>query len=69
MPICVEICRAEQKYLPFVGLSPGALSGKNPKHWNIYKMMPRCALDFFPENALGHGPAFWIFFQGFTDKS
>ena len=33
---------------------------KNPKHRNI-QMMQRCDLDFFPRNALGDGPAFWIF--------
>ena len=26
-------------------------------------MAQRYALDFFPQNALGDGPAFWIFFQ------
>ena len=41
---------------------------KIPKHGNIYKMMQCCALDFFPENALGDGPAFWIFFSGFFSR-
>ena len=31
------------------------------------QMMHRYALDFFPRNALGDGPAFWIF-PGFIDK-
>ena len=34
---------------------------KNPKHRNIYKTIQCCALDFFPQNTLGEGPAFWIF--------
>ena len=37
---------------------------KNPQHRNIYKLIQCCAVDFFfPQNTLGHGPAFWIFFQ------
>ena len=36
---------------------------KIQKHGNIYKMMQRCGLDFFPRNVLGDGPAFWIFFS------
>ena len=31
IPICVELCRAEQKYMPFLGPSPSALSVKNSK--------------------------------------
>ena len=52
----------------FLGLSPSAFSGKNSKAQEHRQMMKRCALDFFPRNALGDGPAFWIFFPGFTDK-
>ena len=62
MPIWEEICRAEQKYMPFLGPWPSAFSGKNPKHRNIYKSSQCCALDFFPQNTLGGGPAFWILF-------
>ena len=34
--------------------------GKAQKH---IQMTQRYALDFLPRNALGDGPAFWIFFQ------
>ena len=34
-----------------------------------FEMMQRCDSDFFPENTLGDGPAFWIYLPGFTDKS
>ena len=37
---------------------------ESSKPRNIYKVMQRCALDIFLENALDDGPAFWIF----TDK-
>ena len=33
---------------------------KNSKAW---EHIQNDALDFFPYNALGDGPAFWIFFQ------
>ena len=61
MPICAEICRAEQKYLPFFGTVTGRAFRKK-----IHDATLRSG--FFPENALGYGPAFWIFFPGFTDK-
>ena len=38
MPIYAKICRAEQKYMPFLG--------KNPKHRNI-QMMQHCTPDYF----------------------
>ena len=34
----------------------------------LYKSSQCCAPDFFPQKTLGDGPAFWIFFPGFTDK-
>ena len=38
MPICVERCRAEQKYMPLFGtVTERAFRKKNPKHRNIYK--------------------------------
>ena len=37
---------------------------KNSKAQKHIQMAQRCALDFFfPQNALGDGPAFWIFFS------
>ena len=48
--------------------SLSALYGKKSKAHEHIQMMQRCALDFFPRNALGGGPAFWIFIPGFTDK-
>ena len=37
------------KDMPFYGtVTERAFRKKNPKHGNIYKMRPRCALDFFP---------------------
>ena len=40
---------------------------KAQKHIQIDSML-RSGF-FFPQNTLGgHGPAFWIFFSGFTDK-
>ena len=54
MPICAEICRAEQKYMPFFGtITERDFREKIPNHGNIHKMIQRCALDFFPQNALG----------------
>ena len=50
--------------MPFLGPSPSALSGKkNQKHGNIYKCCNTALWIFFPPNALGDGPAFWIFFS------
>ena len=51
----------------FFGPSPSALSEKKFKAQEHIQMRQRCALDFFPSNTLGDGPAFWIF-PGFTDK-
>ena len=56
------ICRAEQKYWPFLGSSPSAIFGKKSK---AQKRINGATLrsGFFPENTLGDGPTFWIFFQ------
>ena len=68
MPICVVRYRAEQKYMPFFGtVTERAFRKKIPKHRNIYKWHNGALWIFFPQNALGDGPAFWIFFLGFTD--
>ena len=67
MPLCEEICRAEQKYMPFFGtITESHFRKKNPKHRNINKLMECCALDFFPQKTLGDGVL--DFFSGFTDK-
>ena len=68
MSICAEICGAKQNYMPFLEPSPTAITGKKSKAQKHIQMAQRCALDFFSQNALGDGPAFWIFFPGFTDK-
>ena len=46
----------------FVTVNGRTFRGK-PKHRNIYKLMQYFALNIFPDNALGDGPAFWILFQ------
>ena len=62
MPIWEEICRAEQKYMPFFGtVAERVFWKKNPKHRNIYKSSQCCALDFFSQITLGDGPAFGFF--------
>ena len=68
MPIYAEICRAEQKYMPFLGPSPSALSGKKILSTGTYTNDATLRSGFFPWNALGDGPTFWIFFPGFMDK-
>ena len=67
MPIFGEICRAEQKYMPFLGPSPSALSGKKFQSTGTYTNDVTLRSEFFPENALGDGPACWVFSR-FTDK-
>ena len=61
MPICEEICRAEQKYMPFFGTVTERDFRKKSKP-NI-QMTKRCALDFFSMTVPHFG-----FFSGFTDK-
>ena len=63
MPICAEICRAEEKYIPFLGPSPSAISGKKIQCTETYTNDATLRSGFFPQDALGDGPAFWIFFQ------
>ena len=48
IPICVERYRAEQKYMPFLGPLPSALSGKKSEAQEHRQMMQRYVLDFFP---------------------
>ena len=65
MPICAEICRAEQKYMPFFGtVTERGFRKKNPKHRNIYKTLQCCALDFFFRKRRSVMiPRFGFFFQ------
>ena len=62
MLIWGEICCAEQKYMPFLGPSPSALSAKKSKVQEHIQMMQRCAPYFFSENALGESRVFFLFF-------
>ena len=69
MPLCEEICRAEQNYMPFFGtITERAFRKKIPKHGNIYKMMQRCAPDFFSAKRARSRSRVLDFFSGFTDK-
>ena len=64
MPICAEICRAEQKYMPFFGTITERDFRKKIHSTETYTNWFNAALwIFFPQNTLGDGPAFWIFFQ------
>ena len=49
--------------MPFFGTVTERDFRKKSKAQKHIQMVERCALDFFPENALGHGPAFFYFFQ------
>ena len=71
------ICQYVQKYAVlnknichFLGPSPSALSGKKFHNMGTYntKWCNAALWIFFSPNALGDGPAFWIFSPGFTDK-
>ena len=62
MPICAKRFRAKQNYIPFFGAVTERVSRKNSKAQEHIQMMQRFALDFCLRNALGDGPAFWIFF-------
>ena len=65
MPLCEEICRAEQNYMPFFGtITERAFRKKKSKAWKHIQIdaMLRSGF-FFPKNTLGDGPAFWIFFS------
>ena len=69
MPIREEICRAEQKYMPFFGtVAERVFWKKNPKHRNIYKSSQCCALDFFSRKTRSVMVPRFGFFPGFTDK-
>ena len=64
MPICAEICRAEQKYMQFFGtITERDFRKKNSKTWEHIQNDSTLRSGFFPQNALGDDPAFWIFFQ------
>ena len=58
-----EICHSEQTYMPFFGTITERAFREKSKIQEHIQMIQRCALDFFPQNALGDGPASWIFFQ------
>ena len=51
-----------------MGLSPSVICGKKSKARKDIQIDSMLRSGFFPEKALGDGPAFWIFFSGFTDK-
>ena len=69
MPICAEICHAEQKYMPFFWDRHRArFPEKNSKAQEHIQMMQRCTLDFFRETRSVTVPRFGFFFPGFTDK-
>ena len=65
------ICQYEEKYAAlkknichFLGPSPSVISGKKIHSTETYTNWFNAALwIFFPQNTLGDGPAFWIFFQ------
>ena len=64
MPICVEICRAEQKYMPFLGPSPSAISGKNSKAWENIQNYAMLRSGFFSvERARRRSRVLNFFFQ------
>ena len=62
MPICAEICRAEQKYMPFFGTVTERDFRKKIQSKETYTNDATLRSGYFlPRNALGDGPAFWIF--------
>ena len=67
MPMCAEICRAEQKICAIFG-TERVFRKKNSKARKHIQNAATLRSWFFPENALGDGRGFWIFFSGFTDK-
>ena len=63
------ICQYERRYATlnknichFWDRHRARLPETNSKAREHIKMMQRCALEFFLQNTLGDGPAFWIFF-------
>ena len=75
MPIPNGICQYVRKYAAlnknichFLGQSPSALSRKKFQSIGTQTNDAMLCSGFFPRNALGDGPAFWISFPGFTDK-
>ena len=63
MPICVERFRAEQKYMPFFGTVTERAFREKIQSTGTYTNDATLRSGFFPQYALGSGPAFWIFFQ------
>ena len=64
--MCVKKCRAEQRYMLF-WYRHRALSGKF-QSTGRYTNDAMIDSELFPRNALGDGPAFWIFYPEITDK-
>ena len=61
MPLCEEICRAEQKYMPFFGTVTERDFRKKSKAQKHIQMTQRCALDFFRETRSVMVPHFGFF--------
>ena len=62
MPICAEICRAEQKICAIFG-TERVFRKKIPKQENIYKMLQRYAPDFFRKTRSVTVAGFGFFFR------
>ena len=54
---------AEQKYMPFFGTVTERDFRKKIQSTETYTNGTTLRFGFFPQNALGDGPAFWIFIQ------
>ena len=68
MPICEEICRAEQKYMPFFGTITERDLRKKSKARKHVKIEPMLRSGFFPRKTRSvMVPRFGIF-PGFADK-
>ena len=52
----------------FLGPRLSVISGKKSKAQKHMQNDSMLRSEFFPQNTLGDGPAFWILFPGFMDK-
>ena len=69
MPICVERCRAKQKYLPFFGTVTECAFRKKIQSIGTYTKDATLRFGFFfREKRSVMFPRFGFFFSGFTDK-
>ena len=59
----MERYRAEQRYMPFFGTVTERAFQKKFQNTRAYTNDATLRFGYFPRNALGDGPAFWIFFQ------